>query len=296
MDLLKKLLRQGTPSSTEISVTLFEGTEPLEVKGESYYQDALRRTVRDHGRDVVAVLVPEPDNEYDSNAVAVWVGGGKAGYLSREDASLYQRAVMELTEMEGQPIALQARIVGGEAARPSFGIWLQHDPSDFGVEARNRSSSGREQGSVLTGRSSSGLEAWFAELPTDRLSAIRKLREFLTDAAAPLERHYMYNELEELLYKSRDVFDSALAEFEDACRSHDAEMDTILPALKREFGGVPALPTYKQAAIMKQKAHDFEGALGWAQRGLDLYGKEGMRPDWADDLRKRAESYGKKLA
>ena len=36
--------------------------------------------------EVYAVLVAEPDNPYDANAVSVWVKGLKVGYLSREDA------------------------------------------------------------------------------------------------------------------------------------------------------------------------------------------------------------------
>jgi len=32
---------------------------------------------------------------------------------------------------EGAPIALTGRIFGGQADRPSLGVWLNHDPGDF---------------------------------------------------------------------------------------------------------------------------------------------------------------------
>ena len=105
----------------------------------------------------------------------------------------------------------------------------------------------------------------------------------------------MFLELEKLLYKSRDVFESALTEFEAACTAHDSEMDSIIPCLQEELGGIPALPTYKQAAIMKQKAQDFEGALWWAERGLALYGDQPIRSDYVEDLQKRIGRYRKKL-
>jgi HIRAN domain len=44
------------------------------------------------------VLVREPDNEYDSNAIAVYSPAGKIGHLSREDAERYQDVLIALEE------------------------------------------------------------------------------------------------------------------------------------------------------------------------------------------------------
>lgn len=44
-------------------------------------------------------------------------------------------------------------------------------------------------------------------------------------------------------------------------------------------------------AIMKQKAHDYEAALEWAQRGLALYGKNALRPEYVEDLQGRIAKY-----
>jgi predicted Zn-ribbon and HTH transcriptional regulator len=46
--------------------------------------------------DVFAVLAAEPDNPYDTNAVAMWIQGLEVGYLSREDAQRYDQAEVEV--------------------------------------------------------------------------------------------------------------------------------------------------------------------------------------------------------
>lgn len=53
-----------------MTVTFFEGDDMLEVKGESFYQDALRQVLDVYGRELTAVLAPEPSNEYGPSAEA----------------------------------------------------------------------------------------------------------------------------------------------------------------------------------------------------------------------------------
>lgn len=76
-----------------------------------------------------------------------------------------------------------------------------------------------------------------------------------------MERHFLCNELQELLYKCREVFASALAEYEAECIPHDSEIGAIRPLLISVLGGVPFLPTYKQATIMEHKAKDYAASL-----------------------------------
>ena len=300
MALFKRRTQKRPPwaDKDEVTVSLFGGDELLEVKGESFHQDELRHVVRVHGREVVAMLIPEPNNPYDRNAVGVWVGGLQVGHLSREDAAVYVAGVARLIEEAGHPIAVRGHVAGGEPGKPSLGVFLRHDPEDFGVRNERTAERIRERnqsdGNVRTG-SSAGNLYWLDRLPSDRLAAIKKLRELLASEANPMERHFMYLELEKVLYKARDVFDSALSEFEDACKAHDAEMDDILPKVL-ESGGIPALPTYKQTAIMKQKQHDYEAALWWAERGLARYGAgHCIRVDYVDDLKARVDKYRSKL-
>src|SRR5260370_38321252 len=75
---------------TQITVTYLAGDHPLEVKGESHYQDALWKIVQEFGRQVPAILQPEPENPYDENAVAIMAGGFLVGGLGGTDAALDQ--------------------------------------------------------------------------------------------------------------------------------------------------------------------------------------------------------------
>src|SRR5260221_14774582 len=97
MGLLNRL-RGGRGSSVSarveppaVPVSLLGGQDDLEVVGELAYQAVLWRlcggTVGDRVRcDVVAVVVPEPTNPYDANAIAVQIDGQVVGYLPRAAA------------------------------------------------------------------------------------------------------------------------------------------------------------------------------------------------------------------
>jgi hypothetical protein len=131
MSLLDRLRARttGTRAATRASVDL-TGNQRLAVVGESHYQPALAAVAgpkRAGGVEVVvqAVLAAEPNNPYDSHAVAVHlVGGGKVGYLSREDAIRYfpvvaRHAGSDLTA------TCEAVVLGGDARRKTqFCVWL----------------------------------------------------------------------------------------------------------------------------------------------------------------------------
>ena len=112
----------------------------------------------------------------------------------------------------------------------------------------------------------------------------------------PLQRHFMYCELERRLYRCRTQLPSALEEFDAACEQHHQEMDTIRKALIDRFGGLPFLATYRQAAIRCQKDGRWEAARSWAQRGIGLYGEQSLRPEALDDLHRRVAYASAKLA
>jgi len=261
-----------------MEAVLCDGREDLEVVGESHYQDSLWRHVGGRGLpeervrvDMVAVLVSETDNPYDANAVAVWIGGLKVGYLSRADAQRYQPGLLALQRKHGKPIALAGVIVGGGCG--PMARWP--DEADEADDSYNL--------------------GWINDLPADDIRAITVLRKFLVREFDPVDRHFMYAHLEALLYRSRDAFLSALDEYDETCRLHDAEMDNIRQALVAKWGQVPVLNTYRQMAIRHQKARNFERALWWAERGIVLYGADAARQDAVDDLRKRADASRRKL-
>jgi hypothetical protein len=293
-----------------IRVVLLVGYETLEVVGESNYQDNLRaltgyRPPEEHVEEEIrAILVAEDHNPYDPDAVAVWIGGLLVGRLSRENARLYRPGLLAQQQERGTPIALAGVITGGRKGADRagmLGVFLRHDPVDFGCEPMlvsppaSRMRTGLSDARATDAADDSYDLAWKDHLPDDDIRAIPVLRELLGTETSILSRHYIFEHLEAMLYRSRDAFASALDEYDEACRRHDAEMDAIRQACIEKWGQVPLLDTYRQMAIRQQKAHDYRQALWWAERGLSIYGSDCARSEAVEDLHRRAASYRAKL-
>jgi hypothetical protein len=104
------------------------------VVGESFHQDALEGTVAltrpgEEGRPMFrAVLVAEPDNPYDPNAVAIHSAAGKVGHLSRREALDYAPVIAALAERGYSAGSCDAFLNGGPAEGKSFGVVLRLSP------------------------------------------------------------------------------------------------------------------------------------------------------------------------
>lgn len=128
--------------SKEIALSLFELPSDgfCAVAGESHYQDALRATRsicegEFEGRPCfTAALVPEPENEYDGNAIAVYSPKGKLGYLPRDRASDYSPLFVELTRRGYHGGGCGAHLTGGEPGK-SFGVVLRLSNVDVCIRA-----------------------------------------------------------------------------------------------------------------------------------------------------------------
>lgn len=300
----------GGPVATRVPAVLLGGDDDLEVVGESFYQDALwalsgASPGGDRTRvEIIAVLVPEPTNPHDSNAIGIHIEGRLVGYLARQTAQEYFPGLRRVMAERGRYIALNGVIVGGgyyDDGPGRLGVWLEHDPVDFGVR-QTRTARGvpagqsAVEGAMRTGFSEAWLTdldddsydlSWFDELPDADRPAIAKLRGLLAEDPDPIDRHFQFAELEARLYRSRDLFETALAEYDEVCARHDAEMDTIRQAFMIKWGKVPLLETYRQMAIRQQKKKDRQTCLWWAERGLALYGETAAREDAVEDLLKR---------
>jgi hypothetical protein len=115
------------------------GEFPLEVRGESFHQPLLRELVkkalpeineeRIHATFKVA-LRREPENAFDSNAVAVLtLTGGALGHIPREVAAAYSGA-MATTEGRFQ-LCCNAAAYGRRTGRDwNIGIWLAVPDAD----------------------------------------------------------------------------------------------------------------------------------------------------------------------
>jgi hypothetical protein len=152
--LLDRLFRKApAPAAVATSVvdaSLYGGDETLEVVGESHYQDALWRIVGGRCSErvrypIAAVLMPEPDNPYDRNAIQVMIGGELVGYLCRVDAAAYRPGLLRLMESSLNGLVALEGVICGGGPRPDgigmLGVFLDHDPADFGLvagHARNR--------------------------------------------------------------------------------------------------------------------------------------------------------------
>lgn len=89
----------------------------FEVVGEAHCQDALEeicggRTEDGVNRECVAVLAYDNGNQYDSNAVAVFVDGLRVGYLPRAVAKSYRQAMLSLNPSRAA-VGCRAVIRGG---------------------------------------------------------------------------------------------------------------------------------------------------------------------------------------
>ncbi len=315
MGLFRRLRAAGNSSTDEsaidrsaaqasISVRFFGRDEDLEIVGEASYQNALWSICGGSPGDrvryrVVAVLVPEPDNPFDSNAIAVHIDGHCVGYFDRNTAVEYGQGLRRLMERCGAYVALSGVIVGGgyyDDGPGRLGVWLDHDPADFGLMASPPNRPRSTSGTMRTGFSEAWLTdldddsydlSWFNELPDSDLQAIAMLRSLLTSDPDPIDRHFQFAELESRLYRCRDLYESALDEFDAACEQHDAEMATICQAFMAKWGKIPLLETYRQMAIRQQKRKDWRASLWWAERGFSLYGNDAAREDAVEDLLKR---------
>lgn len=103
----------------------------FDVVGESNYQGTLRSV--DNGRleqgggDVVIVclIVPDPENQYDRNALAVHAEGyGRVGYFQRDEASGRYLALGEKLRATGAVGVCEGRLIGGWDEDISIGVRL----------------------------------------------------------------------------------------------------------------------------------------------------------------------------
>ena len=118
--------RTAAPAGPPADAIRLSADGRLSVVGESHYQPALKAAVGGRAArgiadavPVTAVLIPEPGNRHDRNAVRVDVGGRTVGYLAREDAVRYQRVLRGLEPTHGW---CPGFVSSGDLGL--FGIWL----------------------------------------------------------------------------------------------------------------------------------------------------------------------------
>jgi hypothetical protein len=264
----------GRPGNSTGNVVVAAGDDSLVVAGELSYQPNLRAIVgQSHvivPVPVLAILVPEQDNRYDRDAVAVWVDRRQAGQLDRASARLLRPGLLRMGERHREPIAMHGRIDRADGG--ALGLFLDYDRTEFGLPPaeippppENPPADVPEPVSVAVEKSYE--PAWRAELSDDPAQRLSRLRDLVTTEQDPISRHYVFDELEETLYAQRDSFPAALRDFDTICEQHDAEMPVIIPALLEEFGEVRLLDLYRRAAKRHLAAGEPMTARWWLERG-----------------------------
>jgi hypothetical protein len=87
---------------------------------------------------------------------------------------------------------------------------LQVQLLDGGVDLEVVMRTGLSEAFATDGINGTPHLSWMRDLPGDDIRAISTLRKLLVEEVDPLDRHFMYAQLETLLYRSREVFASAL--------------------------------------------------------------------------------------
>ena len=129
---------RSTPGPEAVDVLLPAG-DVQDVVGESHYQAALEAICGGKGEEASDIekwahVIPEPDNPYDRNAVAVYIEGQKIGYLPRADAAPYAVLLGHIWSRYHCRGVCRARISGGWKRvheQKSGGTWT--DEGSFGV-------------------------------------------------------------------------------------------------------------------------------------------------------------------
>jgi hypothetical protein len=135
---LMKLFR-GVPARRE--PVLRRATGPMtaiEIVGESSHRDHIRGLRRRYGEgDFDIVLVPEPQNPYDGNAVEIYVDGAPVGHLSRETAPAWQPMVTA-ANAQGFIVTGTGSIWGASSEKPNLGVFAAAPWAGRGPAPRDR--------------------------------------------------------------------------------------------------------------------------------------------------------------
>lgn len=100
--------------------TIAKGSRERDLVGEGSYTDSLRRLMRSSNVErrggwetlqVVVLLVREPSNRFDRNAIRADVQGRTVGYVAREETRDFAMIIEELGR-DGRPMACAGRVVG----------------------------------------------------------------------------------------------------------------------------------------------------------------------------------------
>ena len=103
-------------------------SQDIDIVGESNYQEELKGFLKTNW--IYGFLVPETDNEFDKNAIALYlldtkpkiVEVVKVGYLPKELAKKVAKPIADLLVKKAQIIPVLAQTIGGTVDKPGIGV------------------------------------------------------------------------------------------------------------------------------------------------------------------------------
>lgn len=112
----------------------------LNIVGESFHQEELKNVFSEHGEAWLSgVLVPEPYNPHDANAVMLAVIDPKnfeviqAGHLAKEQAAKVQKKLISHLN-KGRVIPVLLKLTGGTFEKPNIGLLARAKTSSVDFE------------------------------------------------------------------------------------------------------------------------------------------------------------------
>lgn len=140
----KRSVREAQPAYTTFTITpqhhwpAHEDYDfECEVVGESHHQQHLQALAGKHGKDsaevlTTALLLPEPNNPHDKNAVRIYLSGKAVGYLPKDDAKAFLQRLTRRKLAKIAPTTCNAKIMGGfalkDGSKASYGVVLNMLP------------------------------------------------------------------------------------------------------------------------------------------------------------------------
>lgn len=132
MGFLARLRGEQNVLAMRLTALELAGGAHVSVVGESFYQEAIAKTAANSPADEKepnrrafrAVLVREPGNEYDPNAIGVYSSFGQLGHLSRKIALEYGPIFEEIAR-QGAEAGCCVGLIGRSSADRPYGVVLR---------------------------------------------------------------------------------------------------------------------------------------------------------------------------
>lgn len=128
----------------------------------------------------------------------------------------------------------------------------------------------REQDVTIITRGGQAETASEAFLASNSSSMPRRLAALSDEKAHPVDRHFLLMGIVQDAYRARKSDPAARARCEEIGRLHVAELPTLIPFLRKEFGMVPSIPTYQLLATCLAESGNTDDAVAVCREAIRL--------------------------